>query len=229
MFRDRTSHDHSTESASRRSRRQERAIEYLKAENRWRREKLGGQIRLTDSERRRIARLGRAVGPKALGQLASIASPGSERLRCYLWRHFPLSRAEPPAPLRRRNGMLPSASSPPYSVIWRGPCVDRRAIAALLARSARRIAGAFGCAVPNAYAGKGRTGSGSPPARAPRAPRCCLRNSEAADAEVFLPKPYGTGAHERHRTRVGTTIPIVITLNDEDHVERRWGRVRGRG
>jgi hypothetical protein len=39
------------------------------------REKLGGRIRLTDSERRRLARLGKAVGRKALGQLVCIASP----------------------------------------------------------------------------------------------------------------------------------------------------------
>jgi hypothetical protein len=39
------------------------------------REQLGKRIHLTDPERRRLARLGKAVGRKALGQLASIASP----------------------------------------------------------------------------------------------------------------------------------------------------------
>jgi hypothetical protein len=57
------------------TRQQERAIEYLKEENRVLREKLGGRIRLTDSELRRLARLGKAVGRKALGQIACIASP----------------------------------------------------------------------------------------------------------------------------------------------------------
>jgi len=59
------------------TRHQERAIDYLKEENRVLREKVGGRIRLTDSERRRLARLGKAVGRKALGQLACIASPDS--------------------------------------------------------------------------------------------------------------------------------------------------------
>jgi hypothetical protein len=57
------------------ARRQERLIEYLKEENRVLLEKLGGKVRLTDPERRRLARLGKLIGRKALGEVASIATP----------------------------------------------------------------------------------------------------------------------------------------------------------
>ena len=57
------------------ARHQQRTIEYLKEENRILREKLGGRIRLTDPERRRLARIGYELGRKELRNIASIASP----------------------------------------------------------------------------------------------------------------------------------------------------------
>ena len=54
---------------------QERTIVYLKEENRAIRGRLGTRVRLTDPERRRLARLGKALGRKALSEVACIASP----------------------------------------------------------------------------------------------------------------------------------------------------------
>jgi hypothetical protein len=51
-------------------------VDFLKAENRLLREKLGTKrIRLTDAERRRLATLGKALGRKGLAAVATIASP----------------------------------------------------------------------------------------------------------------------------------------------------------
>jgi putative transposase len=51
-------------------------VDFLKAENRLLREKLGTKrIRLTDAERRRLATLGRKLGRKGLAAVATIASP----------------------------------------------------------------------------------------------------------------------------------------------------------
>jgi transposase len=47
----------------------------LKEENRVLLEKLGGRVRLTDAERRRLGRLGHELGRKALREVACIASP----------------------------------------------------------------------------------------------------------------------------------------------------------
>jgi len=57
------------------ARHQERTIAYLKEENRALRGRLGTRVRLTDSERRRLARLGKALGRKTPQEVASIASP----------------------------------------------------------------------------------------------------------------------------------------------------------
>jgi hypothetical protein len=57
------------------ARRQERLIEYLKEENAVLVEKLGGKVGLTDADRRRLARLGQLIGRKALGSVASVATP----------------------------------------------------------------------------------------------------------------------------------------------------------
>jgi len=57
------------------ARHQERTIEYLKTENRLLLEKLGGRIRLTDGERRHLARLAKPRGRKVPAQVACIASP----------------------------------------------------------------------------------------------------------------------------------------------------------
>jgi hypothetical protein len=49
-------------------------IAYLKEENRALRGRLGTRVRLTDSERRRLGRLGKALGRKTLQEVASIVS-----------------------------------------------------------------------------------------------------------------------------------------------------------
>ncbi len=55
---------------------QQRAIDYLKEENRVLREQLGNkQIRLTDEQRRRLAVLGKALGHKVLSEICSIVTP----------------------------------------------------------------------------------------------------------------------------------------------------------
>jgi hypothetical protein len=59
------------------ARRQERLIEYLKEENAVLIEKLGGKVWLTDAERRRLARLAKLIGRKALGRIANVATPGT--------------------------------------------------------------------------------------------------------------------------------------------------------
>ena len=58
------------------NRRQQYAIEYLKEENRVLRGKLGTKrIRFTDNERRRLAIKAKALGRKALGEIACIVTP----------------------------------------------------------------------------------------------------------------------------------------------------------
>ena len=56
--------------------RQGEAIEYLRAENRLLRARLGHhRLRLTDAERRALAEKGKPLGRKLLGELASLATP----------------------------------------------------------------------------------------------------------------------------------------------------------
>jgi putative transposase len=55
----------------------QRKVDYLLAENRVLREKLGGKVRLTDSGRRRLAVLGKKMGRRALAKVATIATPES--------------------------------------------------------------------------------------------------------------------------------------------------------
>ena len=56
--------------------RQQQAIEYLKEENRILREKLGGKrVLLTDSQRRRLAILGKRLGRELLGRVCCAFSP----------------------------------------------------------------------------------------------------------------------------------------------------------
>jgi putative transposase len=50
-------------------------VDYSMAENRILREKLGGKMRLTDADRRRLAVLGKKMGRKALAKVATIATP----------------------------------------------------------------------------------------------------------------------------------------------------------
>ena len=57
-------------------RQQAATIEYLKAENRMLRERLGGRrIIFTDAERRQLAEKARALGPMALRELGTIVTP----------------------------------------------------------------------------------------------------------------------------------------------------------
>ena len=59
-------------------------IEFLQAENRLLKEKLGGKrIRFTDAERALLARKAKAVGRKALLKLDTILAPDT-LLRCYV-------------------------------------------------------------------------------------------------------------------------------------------------
>ena len=56
--------------------RQLQVIEYLREENRVLREQLGGrQVRLNDNQRRRLAVKAKALGRKALTEVASIVTP----------------------------------------------------------------------------------------------------------------------------------------------------------
>ena len=58
------------------NRRHQAALQYVMAENRVLREQLGGRrLRFTDRQRRRLAVKGRAVGRKALHDLACVAAP----------------------------------------------------------------------------------------------------------------------------------------------------------
>ena len=57
------------------TRHQERSIAYLKEENRVLLKKLGGRARVEDPERRRLGRLGKDLGRKALQEIAGIATP----------------------------------------------------------------------------------------------------------------------------------------------------------
>ena len=58
------------------NRHQEDLIDYLREENRVLREQLGGRpLRLTDSQRHRLAVLGQKLGRRALTQVVSIVTP----------------------------------------------------------------------------------------------------------------------------------------------------------
>jgi len=62
--------------ASRLRRHQGEALEYLRAENRVRRARLGPQcLRFTDPERRLLAEKGKPLGRKRLAEVATLASP----------------------------------------------------------------------------------------------------------------------------------------------------------
>ncbi|MBP7147514.1 MAG: hypothetical protein KBD01_08210 [Acidobacteria bacterium] len=58
------------------NRQQQAAIEYLREENRVLREQLGGKrLQFTDDQRRRLAAKAKALGRKALDELATLAAP----------------------------------------------------------------------------------------------------------------------------------------------------------
>jgi transposase InsO family protein len=57
---------------------QQRAIDYLREENRVLREQLGGRrLRFTDDQRRRLAARAKGLGRRALSQIATIVTPGT--------------------------------------------------------------------------------------------------------------------------------------------------------
>ena len=59
------------------NKRQLQVIEYLREENRVLREQLGGRrVRLNDNQRRRLAVKAKALGRKALAEVASIVTAG---------------------------------------------------------------------------------------------------------------------------------------------------------
>ncbi len=63
---------------------QSQAIEYLRAENRVLRARLGHKrVRVADAERRVLAEKGNPLGRKLLGELASLATP--ETILRWLW------------------------------------------------------------------------------------------------------------------------------------------------
>jgi putative transposase len=57
------------------SRQQQDFIDYLKAENRALREQMGGRLRFTDAQRRRLARKARALGRRRLREISPIVTP----------------------------------------------------------------------------------------------------------------------------------------------------------
>lgn len=58
------------------NRHQEGLIDYLREENQVLREQVGGRpLRLTDAQRRRLAMRGKALGRRALTQVAGIVTP----------------------------------------------------------------------------------------------------------------------------------------------------------
>ena len=68
------------------NRRQQLAIEYLLEENRVLREQLGSRrVRLTDAQRRRLAVRGKALGRKALDELAGLVTPATILPGTELW------------------------------------------------------------------------------------------------------------------------------------------------
>ena len=59
-------------------RQQDAVIEYLREENRILKQQLGRRrLRLTDDQRRRLAVRGKAIGRRALAEVASQSSPGN--------------------------------------------------------------------------------------------------------------------------------------------------------
>ena len=87
------------------NRHQQAAIDFLREENRVLLEQFGDRrIRLTDDQRRRLAVAGKAVGRKALADLAGLVTPDTTRERT-------------------RAGAIGGSNAPwPISVItWPGP------------------------------------------------------------------------------------------------------------
>jgi transposase InsO family protein len=83
------------------SRQQDAAIEYLREENRVLKQQLGRRrLRLTDDQRRRLAVRGKAIGRRALAEVASIVTPDTilrwhRQLIARKWTHKPHSPGRP--------------------------------------------------------------------------------------------------------------------------------------
>jgi len=54
---------------------QQKMLEYLREENQILKEHLGGRLRLTDEQRRRLAAKGKELGKKLLGEVATLVTP----------------------------------------------------------------------------------------------------------------------------------------------------------
>ena len=86
------------------TREQQRAIDYLREENRVLKEQLGSKrLRLTDDQRRRLAAKGKLLGRRLLGQLATIVTPDTilrwhRRLIAAKWTY--------PQPAKSRKGVM---------------------------------------------------------------------------------------------------------------------------
>ncbi len=84
------------------TRRQDAAIDYLREENRVLRQQLGRKsLRLTDAQRRRLAVRGKAIGRRALSEVASLVTPDTilrwhRQLVAQKWTH---KRRSPGRPL----------------------------------------------------------------------------------------------------------------------------------
>ena len=83
------------------TRQQDAVIDYLREENRVLREQLGRKrLRLTDAQRRRIAVRGKAIGRRALTEVATLVTPDTilrwhRRLVAQKWTHKRRSPGRP--------------------------------------------------------------------------------------------------------------------------------------
>ena len=57
------------------NREQQKILEYLQEENRILKEQLGGRLRLSDEQRRRLAVTGKELGRKLLEEVATLVTP----------------------------------------------------------------------------------------------------------------------------------------------------------
>ena len=82
------------------TRQQDAAINYLREENRVLKQQLGRRLRLTDAQRRRLAVRGKAIGRRALSEVASLVTPDTilrwhRQLVAQKWTHKRRSPGRP--------------------------------------------------------------------------------------------------------------------------------------
>ena len=95
------------------NREQEKAIEYLRAENQVLREKLGkGQILPNDDQRRRLALKGKVLGRKALFEVATIVTPDT----ILRWHRELVAQKWDYSSRRKKVGRPPRGGMPELSV-----------------------------------------------------------------------------------------------------------------